>query len=74
MSRSKKYQVHLTDQEREALNAFVTRGQKNAREITRARILLLVDAGKKDREIVDLLGISRPHRIFDAQKVFGRCL
>jgi len=60
MSRTRKYEVDLTDQEREALHAFVSCGRRMAREITRARILLLADGGKKDQEIVASLGISRP--------------
>ncbi len=52
--------VVLSRQEREALEAFVSCGNKNAREINRARILLLSDAGKKIQEIVDLLHTSRP--------------
>lgn len=56
----KKYLVHLTDEERTALTQFVSRGQKSAREITRARILLFAHAGKTDLEITALLGISRP--------------
>ena len=44
----KKYLVHLTDEERTALAQFVSRGQKSAREITRARILLLAQKGKTD--------------------------
>lgn len=59
MSRKIKYPVHLTHTEREALKAFVASGQKRAREINRARILLLSDAGRKDQETVTLLGISR---------------
>ena len=55
MSRTKTYTVCLTDAEREALHAFVSSGHKSARQITRARILLLADAGKKDREIIELL-------------------
>ena len=55
-----KYPVHLTDEERTALTQFVSRGQKSAREITRARTLLLTHEGKTDAEIMALLGISRP--------------
>ena len=50
-----KYDVHLSLAEREALEHFVSKGGKKTREITRARILLLSDAGKKDREIMDIL-------------------
>ncbi len=60
MGRTKQYTVCLTDSERKALHAFVSSGRKSARQITRARILLLADAGKTDREIIDLLGVSRP--------------
>jgi putative transposase len=60
MSRISKREVHLTDEQRETLRAFVSCGRKMAREITRARMLLLADEGKKDQEIVALLGISRP--------------
>lgn len=60
MSRKRLPPVGLRQAEREALEAFVSSGNKNAREINRARILLLKDAGKKDREIMDLLHTSRP--------------
>lgn len=60
MNRATKYQVHLSESERQTLRQFVASGKKQARQITRARILLLVDEGKKDQEIVALLGISRP--------------
>ncbi len=60
MSRKSLPPVVLCQEEREALEAFVSCGDKNAREINRARILLLKDAGKKDREIMALLHISRP--------------
>lgn len=56
----KTYPVHLTVQGRNMLEQFVKRGQKNAREITRARILLVADEGKSDWQIVSLLGVSRP--------------
>lgn len=52
--------VVLSRQERKALESFVSCGNKNAREINRARILLLSDAGKRIQEIVDLLHTSRP--------------
>lgn len=60
MSRKSLPPVALSQAEREALDAFVSCGHKNAREINRARILLLKDAGKKDREIMALLHTSRP--------------
>lgn len=60
MPRKPKYEVHLTDEERQTLEQFVARGKKNARELTRARVLLLADAGKPDREITAVLDVSRP--------------
>ena len=56
----KKYPVQLTVEECTVLQHFVSRGQKRAREITRARTLLLSHEGKTDAEIMALLGISRP--------------
>lgn len=52
-------QIKLLDEEVKYLNTFVKKGQKNARELTRAHILLLVNRGKTEMEIKDLLGISR---------------
>lgn len=51
--------VKLTKRERGALEKFVTRGKKSARAITRARILLLSDEGRKERELIGILGVSR---------------
>ena len=60
MSRKFQPPVVLCRQEREALEAFVSSADKNAREINRARILLLSDTGKNIQEIADLLHTSRP--------------
>jgi transposase len=54
-----KHPITLSAQERQALHVFVSRGKRSAREINRARILLLADEGKQDGEILQLLGISR---------------
>ena len=59
MSRPQKYPVHLTPKSRKTLEQFVKSGQKKAREITRARILLLADEGRSDWEIMSLLGVAR---------------
>lgn len=59
MGRRKRFPVDLSDAERDALILFVSRGKRHAREITRARMLLLADEGKQDEEIVKLLGIVR---------------
>lgn len=55
----KRRAVKLTKAEREALEKFVGHGRKSARAITRARILLLSDEGRKDRELTGILGVSR---------------
>ncbi len=59
MSRPKKHPVHPSTKGRKTLEQFVKSGRKNARETTRARILLLADEGKPDREIISLLDVSR---------------
>jgi transposase len=51
--------VKLTQAERHELEMFVTRGKKSAREITRARILLLTQEGRHVTDIAQTLGVSR---------------
>lgn len=51
--------IKLTDKEVKYLNAFVKKGRKSARELTRARVLLLVNQGRTEMEIKNLVGISR---------------
>jgi transposase len=55
----KQSSVILTEEERQELERFVTRGKKSAREITRARILLLTQDGRQVTEIAQTLGVSR---------------
>jgi putative transposase len=57
--RKKHRAVKLTKTERGELETFVAHGTRSARAITRARILLLADEGRKDRELTEILGISR---------------
>jgi transposase len=65
MSRHQKYPVTLSDSARHELERFVACGKKSAREITRARILLLANEGQPDCAIGAVLGVSRPtiHRL-----------
>ena len=49
----------LTKGERKALENFVSHGKKSARAMTRARILLLFDEGRKEHELTELWGGSR---------------
>ena len=53
------YHVNLTSEEKDELKSLVRKGQTSARKITRARILLLANDGKKDKEIVDSLQVGR---------------
>jgi len=55
----KRIEVKLTQDEHERLSTYVARGQKSAREINRARILLLANDGRKDQDIATVLGVSR---------------
>jgi putative transposase len=55
----KRRPVQLTQDEYEFLTTYVAHGQKNARQINRARTLLLSHDGKNDQDIVKILGISR---------------
>jgi transposase-like protein len=55
----KRIEVKLTQDDHESLSTSVTRGQKSAREINRARILLLANDGRKDQDIAKVLGVSR---------------
>ncbi len=56
----KKYHVDLTDIERNELKGLLKSGKHNSRKLTRARILLLADAGKSDADIVGALSTARP--------------
>ena len=51
--------IKLTEKEVEYLSAFVKKGRKSARELTRAHVLLLVNDGKTEMEIKNMLRISR---------------
>jgi putative transposase len=51
--------VKLPPDQRHELEMFVTRGKKSAREITRARVLLLAQDGRRATDIARTLGVSR---------------
>jgi hypothetical protein len=51
--------VRLTTAERDILEQFVAHGTKSARAINRARILLLLDEGRREQELTTILGVSR---------------
>ena len=54
------YHVDLTNDERLRLLDLIKSGEHSARKLNRARILLLADEGKTDREISDALHTSVP--------------
>jgi transposase len=52
-------QIKLEENEIQYLRDFVKKGHKDARELTRARILLLSNKNRKDKEIVEILDVGR---------------
>jgi transposase len=57
---AKTYCIDLADEERDHLLKFIKSGERSARKINRARILLLADEGKTDPGIAEALHTSRP--------------
>ncbi len=55
---NKDYVVHLTKEDRNFLQKFVSMGKQSAREYRRAMILLLSDKGKTDVDIHEILEVS----------------
>jgi putative transposase len=51
--------INLEEDEVKFLRDFVKKGRKSARELTRARILLLADQQKGDAEIAETLDVGR---------------
>jgi putative transposase len=51
--------IKLKKSELKFLTNFIKKGQKNARSLTRARILLLANQGKGDTEIAKILDVGR---------------
>ena len=54
----KRIEVQLTPDEHQSLSTYVAHGHKSAREINRARILLLAHDGRTDPDIAKVLGVS----------------
>ena len=51
--------IKLTEKEVEYLKEFTRKGQKSARSLTRAHVLLMVHKGEKETTIAEMLNISR---------------
>ena len=60
----KKYVVDLSDEDRNELDRFVSKGEHRAEAINRARILLQADEGRTDEQTWEHAGCSMgtPHR------------
>lgn len=54
---AKKYIVKLAQTERENLQTLIRQGKQSARQLSRARILLLSDEGNIDQDIADALHV-----------------
>ncbi len=59
LNRMKKYQISLSSKEKEELRSLVKKGRQSARTIARARILLLANSGKTDKEIREMFDLSQ---------------
>lgn len=54
------YQVQLSVEQRQQLQAALDQGALSARELSRAQVLLMADEGKRNREIQALTGLTEP--------------
>lgn len=70
MPRPKKYVVHLSEGERSQLLELIKKGEAKARQITRARVLLLSAAGKRDQDVAEALQIN-PQTVRNLRKRFS---
>lgn len=69
MASAMKYRVELNDQQREALREITRRGKHNAREIRRARTLLLLDDGLARKDVAKLVEVT-PTTVTETAKRF----
>lgn len=60
MPRKTIFVVKLTAEDRDYLTQFIRRGKASARSLARARILLMADEGYSNKEIVEVIKVSRP--------------
>ncbi len=58
MGRKQTYPVQLSEEEREQLRTMSRTGKQSVRVMQRGQILLWSDAGKQDKEIIELLGCA----------------
>lgn len=69
MPKPKTHRVVLSDDERQRLVDFTTGGIASAREIRRARILLLADEGRLDATVADAVGCC----VATVERIRKRC-
>jgi transposase len=69
MGKPKHFPVHLTDDEHQRLIAFTSKGVASARELRRARMLLLAAENRLDAEVADAVGCC----IATVERVRRRC-
>lgn len=67
---TKQYKVELSKREYQQLHGYVNQGKRGAREINRARILLLADEQRTDEEIVEILGVTRK-TVYNVRKAYN---
>jgi putative transposase len=60
MPRKTIFVVKMAAEDRDYLTQFIRRGKASARSLARARILLMADEGYSNKEIVEVLRVSRP--------------
>jgi transposase len=57
--RKKEYVIRLTDEQRDQINSLLNKGKHSSRKLNRARTLLLAEQQKEDKEIAQILGITK---------------
>lgn len=70
MSRPKQHPVSLNNEEHDQLNKLLSKGEANARVLTRARILLLADKQWFDKDVAEALQVSAS-TVMNVRKRFG---
>jgi len=52
-------ELHLTDEDRELIESYRTKGLRHAREVNRAHVLSALDRGIPEAQIIAVLGVGR---------------
>lgn len=67
--RRKQYVVQLTDEQRDQLSSLLKKGKHSSRKLNRARILLLSEQQKEDKEVAQLVGVTK-QTVYNTHKRF----